>query len=131
MAESNNATDIAEILCNSHNIIGQEEILKLAEIGFDELQSHLKKKCNEWEETKVSIALIGAACCGKSSLINTIRGLEPRDEGAAEVGIFECTIEPTPYEFPNNKLCTLWDLPGVGVEGFSQETYMDKIDVSR
>ena len=43
----------------------------------------------------------------------------------------EFTRELTPYDYPKNPLVTLWDLPGVGTNNFPQETYMEKIKVSR
>lgn len=111
--------------------IPKEEILQFAAKGFDELQTHLKEKCSQWEKTKIEIGVIGAVKSGKSSFINAVRGLDGDAEGAAKVDTGECTKTPTPYEYPNNKLITLWDLPGIGTETFPQETYMETIKASR
>ena len=75
--------------------------------------------------------MVGESHSGKSSLINALRGLTPRDKGAAAVENRQCTKKPTPYEYPQNPLATLWDLPGIGTNNFPQDTYMNDIEVSR
>ena len=111
--------------------IPKEEILKFAAKGFDELKAHLKEKCSQWEKSNIAIGVIGEVKSGKSSFINVVRGLDDNAEGAAEVDTAECTKTPTPYEYPNNKLITLWDLPGIGTKTFPKETYMEAIKASR
>ena len=109
----------------------KDELEKLAKKGLRELQNYLKEKCDGWKKTKITIGVIGESHSGKSSFINTMRGLRSGDLGAAEVKNRECTREPTPYIYPANPLLTLWDLPGVGTNNFPQETYMDKMNFSR
>ena len=75
--------------------------------------------------------MIGESHSRKSSFIDTIRGLKPGEPGAAAVRNREFTREPTPYDYPKNALVTLWDLPGAGTNNFPQDTYMEKINVSR
>ena len=49
-------------------------------------------------KTGIQIGITGASRVGKSTLINTIRGLKSKDRGAALIkhGV-ECTSEATPY----------------------------------
>ena len=108
----------------------QDEILEFAKQGSTELQMYLQKKCDEWKDTNITIGVIGECHSGKSYCINTIRGLGPRDKGAALVKNSEATIEPTPYKYTNNSPVTLWDLPGVGTPLFPKDEYMEKINVS-
>ena len=131
MAEPDNGTGVSETKPNFHRATTKDEILQFAKKGTEELQKYLKKKCNGWKETKITIGVVGESHSGKSSLINELRGLKPRDKGAAAVKNRECTKKPTPYEYPKNPLATLWDLPGVGTNNFPQDTYMNDIEVSR
>ena len=109
----------------------KEELQAAAKKGFQEMHDYLKRKCDEWKKAKITIGVIGESHSGKSSFINTIRGLKSGEPGAAPVKYRECTRQPTPYEYPKNPLVTLWDLPGVGTNNFPQETYMEKIKFSR
>ena len=108
----------------------KEELQAAAKKGFQEAHDYLKRKCDGWKNIKITIGVIGESHSGKSSFINTIRGLKPGEPGAAAVRNREWT-KPTPYDYPKNPLVTLWDLPGVGTYNFPQETYMEKINVSR
>jgi len=87
----------------------------------------LWKKADEWKSTRLNIGVLGNSGTGKSSFINTIRGLTAEDEGAAEVGVTETTKKPTPYSHPRNALLKFWDLPGVGTPKFPREAYLEKI----
>lgn len=64
----------------------------------------------------VHFAVVGSAGSGKSSLINSIRGLQAGDPGAADVGTSETTMEVTRYEDPDLKAnpYVWYDVPGVG-----------------
>jgi len=56
-----------------------------------------------WEECgkgTVMIAVTGGSGVGKSSWINSIRRLRPRDMGAAATGVVETTKEPQMFRFP-------------------------------
>lgn len=83
-----------------------------------------------WLSTKdcINVAVTGNAGVGKSSFINTVRGLRPRDPGAADVSPNETTMEPKWYEFPDLSVATrLWDLPGAGTQRFPRETYIQSM----
>ena len=126
MAEQSNAP-----INNSERSKIKEELEAAAEKGFQEVREYLKRQCDGCKNIKITIGVIGESHSGKSSFINTIPGLRPGEPGAAAVRNRECTREPTPYDYPKNPLVTLWDLPGVGTNNFPQETYMEKIKVSR
>lgn len=72
----------------------------------------------------INVAVTGNSGVGKSSFINTVRGLRARDPGAADVSPNETTMEPCAYEFGDLAAPTrLWDLPGAGTRRFPRETY--------
>jgi predicted GTPase len=79
----------------------------------------------------INIALIGQSGCGKSSLINCIRGLYASSKDAAEVDVKECTTHPRRYPFPNKSNIILWDLQGVNTPNYPLDTYMDKIQSNK
>ena len=54
------------------------------------------------------------------------------DEGAAAVGVTECTTEPTPYDHPTYTNIKFWDLPGVGTPDYPDlETYCEKVQLEK
>ena len=79
---------------------------------------------NSWQDVRLNIAVCGPAGTGKSTLINTLRGLAPKDKGACAVGVVETTIKVSEHPHPRYKNLTLWDLPGVGTPKFPRETYL-------
>lgn len=127
-------TSAPETTPDFHSITPNEKMSEMPlflKTKVKDFQNYLKNKCNGWKDTNINIGVIGQSHSGKSSFINTIRGLKSGDKGAATVRNLSCTKEPTPYEYPNNSLVKLWDLPGVGTTKFPMKTYMDKINVSR
>ncbi|CAE7839817.1 Iigp1 [Symbiodinium sp. CCMP2592] len=91
----------------------------------------------QWKH-QLNWAVIGRSGTGKSTFINSFRGLKPKDPEAAKVDVKECTKEPTPYTFPAEELkkiecvalreklasVNLWDLPGAGTPNHPRETYI-------
>ena len=71
---------------------------------------------------------IGESYSGKSTLIDTIRGIYPSEEGAAKSNVLECTSNPTPYHFPNNDKIILWYFPGVNTPNFPLQTYISYLN---
>ena len=76
----------------------------------------------------LSHQVTGSSGCGKSSFINRVRGLTPKDEFVldesgkevpnpeyAAVGVTETTMAPHEFPFPGNDKITIWDLPGARV----------------
>ncbi|KAM7320365.1 hypothetical protein ACRRTK_020808 [Alexandromys fortis] len=79
------------------------------------------------DNATINIAVTGEAGAGKSSFINALRGVGPKDEDAAEVGVTETTIKRAPYKHPKIRTLTLWDLPGIGTMNFPPEEYLEKV----
>uniref|UniRef100_A0A452GLR5 IRG-type G domain-containing protein n=1 Tax=Gopherus agassizii TaxID=38772 RepID=A0A452GLR5_9SAUR len=79
----------------------------------------------------LNIAITGESGSGKSSLINTMRGLRAGDEGAAETGMLDTMTEPMAYPDLVLPGVTLWDLPGVGTSYFPLNTYCKQLNLSR
>ncbi|XP_035688963.1 interferon-inducible GTPase 1-like, partial [Branchiostoma floridae] len=68
---------------------------------------------SESEPDKVKIGIVGDAGAGKSTFINSFRGLSPDDVGAAKVSAFgHATTESESYDVPG-KAVVLTDFPGV------------------
>jgi predicted GTPase/uncharacterized protein (DUF697 family) len=134
MAAKNDAD--AESLDLFHQLrFQEEEVKKLEEIykthGQAGIELYLKKKLNEWKNMSLNIAVIGASGVGKSTFVNTIRGLKGKDPRAAPVGIKQTTMTVTPYPHPRNENLVFWDIPGVGTKEFPKESYTKKIRIER
>ena len=99
--------------------------------GVAGLKRFLESKLNDWKKVHLNIGVTGAAGTGKSTIINTMRGLVPGDPGAAKVAVTECTVYPTPYRHPDHEGFTIWDLPGVGTPRFLRGDYLVKVGFER
>ncbi|XP_015284792.1 PREDICTED: interferon-inducible GTPase 5-like [Gekko japonicus] len=82
-------------------------------------------------KTTLDIAITGVSGAGKSSLINALRGLSDSDEGAAETGVTQTTMEPMGYPHSNFPDVTIWDLPGIGTPDFTAEEYLERVNYSQ
>uniref|UniRef100_UPI00398E3EE6 interferon-inducible GTPase 5-like n=1 Tax=Pristiophorus japonicus TaxID=55135 RepID=UPI00398E3EE6 len=60
-----------------------------------------------------------------------MRGLQDDDEGAAEVGNTETTMEQAPYSHPSLPNVCFWDLPGIGTFNFPAATYLREMNFER
>lgn len=88
------------------------------------------KKClSDVENTPLNVAITGESGSGKSTFINALRGLGDEDEGSAQTGVVETTMEPTPYPHPKIKSVTYWDLPGTGTPNFKAREYLNKVQL--
>ena len=101
----------------------------------DEQMQKINDDLNKWKSQIVNIAIIGRSGTGKSTLINSLRGLGARDENNPDyckVGNTQCTMEVKgPFEFPSNRNIGLYDLPGSGTKEFPLEQYPDKVDMDK
>ncbi|XP_006034564.2 interferon-inducible GTPase 1-like [Alligator sinensis] len=95
-----------------------------------EAASQALKELKSLETVKLRIAVTGETGAGKSSFINAIRGVRPEQTGAAEIGVNETTIDPTPYECPHYPNVTFYDLPGIGSVHFQPNTYLKDVNFS-
>ncbi len=101
-----------------------------SELHVDDLPE-VAEKLKKWNKTPINIAVTGRSGSGKSTLVNTMLGLWPGDEGAAEVGVTETTGQPQSYHHPDNENFILWDLPGAGTPAFPRYSYLQKIDFEK
>lgn len=85
----------------------------------------------DWLSTRVlNWGVMGRVGVGKSTLINSLRGLQARNADAAPVGIGHTTRSPKPYNFVGDvatltrNMARLWDLPGAGTKDWPCSTYI-------
>ncbi len=104
---------------------------QFAEKGMEGLRENLHTRLHEWKDVPLNIAVIGNSGVGKSTFINTLRGLHPEHPQAARVGVTQTTMDPAPYPYPDQPNFTLWDLPGVGTADFPKATYIQTMNLSR
>jgi len=86
----------------------------------------MNERINALDSTTVNIAITGDSGTGKSTIINTLRGIGPNDPASAQVGLVETTMKPTAYAHPNFPNVIFWDLPGVGTPKNPKSTYKKK-----
>ncbi|KAF8963407.1 immunity-related GTPases-like protein, partial [Flammula alnicola] len=72
---------------------------------------------------KFHIAVIGESGMGKSSLLNSLRGVSPRNYGYASVGVNETTKFVQGYPDPQEPKTMWYDVPGANTPGISGWTY--------
>ncbi|KAF8869173.1 interferon-inducible GTPase-domain-containing protein, partial [Mucidula mucida] len=79
-----------------------------------------------YTSSMVHIAVAGISGCGKSSLVNSFRGLLPKAAGAAKTGIVETTTEVSRYADPDPSKPIIWfDVPGAGTLNISDWDYFN------
>jgi len=93
--------------------------------GMTQALAYVQKSVDEWKDATLNIGVTGRSGVGKSTLINTLRGLTGECQGAAENGATETTSEATAYPHPDNEKLVYWDLPGIGTLNFSKDTYFE------
>ncbi|XP_078268775.1 interferon-inducible GTPase 5-like [Rhinoraja longicauda] len=113
----------------------QDELSKLKSDfqtgGVEKIKPLIQNKMKELDKTELNIAVTGETGTGKSTFINTMRGLRSTDEGAAEVGLTETTMEPTGYSHPNLPNVRYWDLPGIGSTRFTASSYLKEMQFKK
>nr|XP_056702329.1 interferon-inducible GTPase 5-like [Euleptes europaea] len=98
-----------------------------AEKVADETRNELKALKN----AKLDIALTGASGAGKSSLVNALRNMSDYEEGAAQTGVMQPSMDIRGYPHPSFPNVTLWDLPGTGTPGFKPKDYLKKVNFNQ
>ncbi|XP_038630625.1 uncharacterized protein LOC119951486 [Scyliorhinus canicula] len=99
--------------------------------GLEAVVSLIRNKLKELQNTELHIAVTGESGAGKSSFINTMRGLRRKDKGAAKTGTTETTMKPTPYPHPNMPTVCFWDLPGIGTTNFPAGVYLQEMNLNK
>ncbi|XP_019635953.1 PREDICTED: uncharacterized protein LOC109478698 isoform X2 [Branchiostoma belcheri] len=125
------------IITDEHMSQAERDELKACADGsatFEEMAPRLHSKLQVAKEASVNIGIVGDAGAGKSTFINSFRGLRPDEEGAAKVSaVRHTTNEVTRYPVPDNQNIVLVDFPGVifrstdqgVVEEFDTKSYLD------
>ncbi|XP_060688563.1 interferon-inducible GTPase 5-like [Hemiscyllium ocellatum] len=117
-AETSYHLENATAESSNSSFFTDEELTKLKSDyesgGVEKVKTVVQQKITELDNTELNVAVTGGSGAGKSSFINAMRGLQFNDEGAAEVGNIETTMEPTGYKHPNLPNVCFWDLPGIG-----------------
>ncbi|KAH3699841.1 hypothetical protein DPMN_074803 [Dreissena polymorpha] len=91
--------------------------------GYNEVMKKLDKSNSKWKQPTINIAVTGETGTGKSTLINSLRGLKYNNDGAAKTGCTETTTKVTCYQHPEYPFLNVWDLPGVGTPNFTRDKY--------
>jgi predicted GTPase len=86
-----------------------------------------KADLEEFERTKVNVALIGESGSGKSSLVNALVGSKVAKTG----GTGETTQEAQAIPHQEVDGLVFWDLPGCGTPNHPRETYIEKQQLLR
>ncbi|XP_063798570.1 interferon-inducible GTPase 5-like [Pseudophryne corroboree] len=117
------------------DIISDEEVQEinsaLEKGDLCKATERLSESLNEIENAPLNIAITGESGSGKSTFVNSIRGMDDEEEGAAKTGVVETTKEPIPYPHPQYNNVTFWDLPGIGTPNFSPSIYLESVEFSR
>jgi len=78
-------------------------------------------------EERLHFGISGVVKSGKSSLLNSFRGLTPRDHGAAGVGPSEKTRYITPYADPRSDYPFVWyDIAGFDTKSAPADNYFNQ-----
>jgi len=85
------------------------------------------KEMNEQE--RIKIVFVGAVGSGRSTLINTLRGLKPICDDAAPCGINIVTEKAANCTFPTSSNIILRDMPGMNSGLYSLEEYCKIIEI--
>ncbi|KAL8219533.1 UNVERIFIED_CONTAM: hypothetical protein K2H54_026542 [Gekko kuhli] len=116
----------------------EEEIKNLARAQFQELEATLRerdlqsiteefqKDLDVLKNTTVDIAITGVSGTGKSSLVNTLRGIIDDEEDSAGTGFLETTKVLKAYSHSSFPKVAFWDLPGIGTPNFKAAEYTKK-----
>ncbi|KAL8219620.1 UNVERIFIED_CONTAM: hypothetical protein K2H54_029135 [Gekko kuhli] len=105
-----------------------EELYNICQSGsLAEVPGVICSALGEPSQIRLDVAVIGEAGCGKSSLVNALRGVATGESGAAPTGVTGTTRKATVYPLPLVPYLYLWDLPGVGVT----EEDVRHLDLSR
>ncbi|KAM3873282.1 interferon-gamma-inducible GTPase 10-like [Diretmus argenteus] len=107
------------------------EVKNYVKLNPDESSANGKKQQDQMDMDNVTlnIAVTGESGAGKSTFVNSIRGLKEGDDGAAETGVTETTMEAVRYSHPTMPSVYIWDLPGIGTSNFKAKNYLKEVQL--
>ncbi|CAC5387738.1 unnamed protein product [Mytilus coruscus] len=118
----------SKLTSNDHDEMNSLERI-LEKDGPAAVNAYLEKNINKWKEEDVKFAVSGCTATGKSTFINTLRGVKCGDKSYAEEGFGATTKEPTPYTHPDNAKIVFYDLPSVGTLERKKEDYINDMKI--
>lgn len=83
------------------------------------------------KKVKVKVAVGGQSGTGKSTFINAIRGVKPKEKGFATVGFGNTTMTVNKYPHPRNERIVFYDLPGYYTTEMTMELFMKKVSITK
>uniref|UniRef100_A0ACB8FSK4 Uncharacterized protein n=1 Tax=Sphaerodactylus townsendi TaxID=933632 RepID=A0ACB8FSK4_9SAUR len=99
--------------------------------SLEKVANEIRQELTVFKKAKLDIAITGVSGAGKSSLVNALRNMTDYEEGSAETGVIETTMDVRGYPHPLFPNVTLWDLPGIGTLEFKPEDYLKKVNFSQ
>uniref|UniRef100_A0A8C4XDY6 Immunity related GTPase cinema n=1 Tax=Erpetoichthys calabaricus TaxID=27687 RepID=A0A8C4XDY6_ERPCA len=82
--------------------------------GLAAAAAQIQSRLDELDSVELNIAVTGESGSGKSTFVNSIRGLKT-------------TTEPTMYSYPKYPNVRLWDLPGIGTMNSKADEYLEQV----
>eukprot|EP00054_Salpingoeca_dolichothecata_P027615 m.203436 g.203436 ORF g.203436 m.203436 type:complete len:197 (+) comp26002_c0_seq12:223-813(+) len=95
-----------------------------------DIQDKTQQAINRMTNAPITIGVAGETGSGKSTFINTVRGLRPDADlelRPARADVVECTADPARYPFPERENVYLVDLPGCNSPRYPMDTYAQKV----
>ncbi|VDI22164.1 Hypothetical predicted protein [Mytilus galloprovincialis] len=90
-------------------------------------------KSNEWKDANIQIGIFGESGSGKSTFLNTFRGLKKGDEGFADQGYKgNTTKKATKYTIKDNPNITFTDYVGCGTIQYERGSkYLKSLEIEK
>ncbi|XP_016103375.1 interferon-inducible GTPase 5-like [Sinocyclocheilus grahami] len=117
------------------DIITQEDLEDIKElISTQDLPTAvnvIKEFLEKQDLVELNVGVTGESGSGKSTFVNAFRGLGDEEEGSAQTGPVETTMEPKAYLHPKYQNVKVWDLPGIGTPNFKADEYLKLVEFER
>uniref|UniRef100_A0A671NJ50 IRG-type G domain-containing protein n=1 Tax=Sinocyclocheilus anshuiensis TaxID=1608454 RepID=A0A671NJ50_9TELE len=91
----------------------------------------IKEFLEKQDLVELNVGVTGESGSGKSTFVNAFRGLGDEEEGSAQTGPVETTMEPKAYLHPKYQTVKVWDLPGIGPPNFKADEYLKLVEFER